>query len=151
MAMIKTRHGSCHCGAIKFQVDIDLAPEGQRSPQARPGPWFSSTLRCNCSICLKARIWKNHVAAEQFQLLAGEEQLTHYRFASRAVDHVFCKVCGVRPFATSSEEVMGGDFVCVNVACLDDVSPEEFAAAPVRFEDGAEDDWSRPPRVTSHL
>lgn len=46
---------------------------------------------------------------------------------------------------------MGGDFYCVNISCLDDVSPEEFAAAPIRYEDGAHDDWDHPPPVTRHL
>ena len=54
--MIQTRHGSCHCGAVKFACDIDLGPVGERSPQLRPGEWFASTLRCNCSFCRKTRM-----------------------------------------------------------------------------------------------
>jgi hypothetical protein len=46
---------------------------------------------------------------------------------------------------------MGGDFVCVNVACLDDVPDEDLAAALMRFEDGAHDDWGHAPSVTAHL
>ena len=46
---------------------------------------------------------------------------------------------------------MGGDFVCINIACLDDVTPAEFARAPVRYENGTDDDWSHPPAVTGHL
>jgi hypothetical protein len=46
---------------------------------------------------------------------------------------------------------MGGDFFCVNVACLDDVAAEDLAAAPIRYENGAEDDWGHPPRITSYL
>jgi hypothetical protein len=149
--MRKTRHGSCHCGAVRFACDIDLAPEGERSPQRRPGIWFSSTLRCNCSFCRKTRMWKNHIPAEDFQLLQGADALTHYRFGEAGIDHTFCGTCGVYPFVTASEPVMGGDFVCINIACLDDVSDDEYAAAPLRFEDGAHDDWGQPPRVTAHL
>ena len=149
--MRKTRHGSCHCGAVRFACEIGLAPLGERSPQRRPGLLFSSTLRCNISFCRKTRMWKNHIPAEDFRLLQGADALTHYRFGEAGIDHTFCGTCGVYPFVTASEPVMGGDFVCVNIACLDDVSDDEYAAAPLRFEDGAHDDWGQPPRVTSHL
>ena len=46
---------------------------------------------------------------------------------------------------------MGGDFVCVNVGCLDDVKPDELDRAPVRFEDGANDDWGNPPAHPGYL
>jgi hypothetical protein len=149
--MIQTRRGSCHCGAVKFTCDIDLAPPGQRSPQLRPATYYSTTLRCNCSFCGKVRMWKNHVPSESFQLLQGAENLTHYKFGEGSIDHTFCKTCGVYAFVISSHEVMGGDFYCVNIACLDDVSPEEFAAAPIRYEDGAHDDWDHPPPITRYL
>jgi hypothetical protein len=149
--MLQTRHGGCHCGAVKFECEIDLAPEGQRSPQIRPGTWYASTLRCNCSFCGKTRMWKSHVPAEVFKLLQGVDNLSHYSFGEGSIDHTFCKTCGVYPFVTSSLEVMGGDFVCVNVACLEDVRPEELAAAPIRYEDGAHDDWDHPPAITSYM
>jgi hypothetical protein len=46
---------------------------------------------------------------------------------------------------------MGGAFFCVNVGCLDDVTPDELAAAPIRYEDGAHDPWGRAPGLTSYL
>lgn len=149
--MIGTRRGSCHCGAVRFECDIDLAPPGERSPQPRPGPWYASTLRCNCSFCRKTRMWKNHVPAEAFRLLQGADALTHYRFGEGGIDHTFCRTCGVYAFVSASEPVMGGDFVCINVACLDDVPPAELAVAPIRYEDGAHDAWDRAPAVTSYL
>jgi hypothetical protein len=149
--MIQTRQGSCHCGAVKFSCDIDLAPPGQRSPQIRPGPWYASTLRCNCSFCGKSRIWKSHVPAPAFRLLKGADNLSHYGFGGGTIDHTFCRTCGIYAFVSASDPAMGGDFFCVNVACLDDVTPEELAAAPVRYEDGAHDDWEHPPKIASYL
>ena len=149
--MIHTKQGSCHCGAVAFACEIDLSPDGERSTQLRPGPWYASTLRCNCSFCRKTRIWKNHVPAESFRLIRGADNLTHYRFGNEGIDHNFCKTCGVYPFVTASEPVMGGDFVCVNIACLDDATPEELAAAPIHYEDGAHDDWGNPPAITTYL
>lgn len=149
--MYQTRLGGCHCGAVRFECEIDLAPEGQRSPQMRPGPWYGSTLRCNCSFCGKTRMWKSHVPAEAFRLIQGADNLTHYRFGEGGIDHTFCRTCGVYAFVSASEEVMGGDFYCVNVACLEDVTPEELRAAPIRYEDGAHDDWGAEPSETSYL
>jgi hypothetical protein len=46
---------------------------------------------------------------------------------------------------------MGGAFYCVNVAALDAVPPEVLDAAPIRYEDGANDDWMNAPRHTRHM
>jgi hypothetical protein len=133
--MQKTYHGSCHCGAVRFEADIDLAGE---------------TSKCNCSICTKARFWKSVVPADSFRLLAGEDTLTDYQFGGANIHHLFCSRCGVKPFGRGHLEGFG-DFVAVNVACLDGATDRELAEAPVIFQNGRADDWSSPPAETRYL
>ena len=54
--MKRTYQGSCHCGDVRFEADVDLA-EG--------------TFRCNCTLCFKSRAWMAAVPALSFRLLAG--------------------------------------------------------------------------------
>jgi hypothetical protein len=133
--MLKTYHGSCHCGAVRFESDIDLD---------------HGTLRCNCSICSKGRYWPAIVTPQAFRLLAGEGELTSYQFAAKRDEHFFCRVCGVRPFGTG-DSPRWGKFYGVNLGCLDDASDAELAGAPITYLDGRNDNWDAPPVETRHL
>jgi hypothetical protein len=57
----------------------------------------------------------------------------------------------VHSFHRGYVEQIGGAYVSINVACLDDVSDEEWVAAPVGYADGRDNNWRETPAVTSYL
>jgi hypothetical protein len=134
-AMKKTYRGSCHCGAVRFEADIDLT---------------QGTFKCNCSICKKTRAWLAPVPAADFRLLAGDDALHEYQFARRRLHHLFCGTCGVRSFSRGTD-AKGGEMYAVRVNCLDGADPAELIAAPVRYFNMAHDDMKSPPAETRHL
>jgi len=133
--MMKTYRGSCHCGAVTFEAEIDLA---------------QSTYRCNCSICRRTRFWPAIAKPDGFRLLTGESDLTKYVFNTHKNHHYFCKHCGVRAFGIGNETPVG-KMVGVNVMCLEGVSEEELSKVPVTYVDGLYDNWQNPPAFCSHL
>ncbi len=133
---VRTYHGSCHCGAVRYEADIDLA---------------AGTGKCNCSFCTKDRNWSVTLKPEAFRLLTGEEDLVGYAFGTHSAKHMFCRHCGIRPFTRGYIEQIGGAFVSVAVATLDDAGAEELIAAPVRYANGRDNAWWDTPAETRHL
>jgi len=132
----KTYNGSCHCGSITYEADIDLV---------------QGTGKCNCTFCTKARAWKAFVRPKSFRLLSGRDDSIGYRKHPGASIKYFCRTCGVRTHELGSADYMGGDFVGVFVATLDNIDPEELAAAPVRYSDGRNNNWRNRPDHIDHL
>lgn len=133
--MKKTYQGSCHCGAVRFECDIDLS---------------QGTSKCNCSICAKSRYWKAFVKADSFRLKQGAEILSDYQFGRNMIHHRFCSRCGIKPFGHGNMSEFG-EFYGVNVACLDDMAIAELVEAQILCEDGQSDDWQSRPAETRHL
>ena len=95
--------GSCHCGAVRFEVE---APESVEVEQ------------CNCSICRKSGFLHLIVPLSKFTLLQGEHELSTYTFNTGVAQHYFCRHCGIKPFYTPRSNPDGMD---VNLNCLDTV------------------------------
>ena len=133
---VKTYSGSCHCGAVRFTADIDLA---------------KGSGRCNCTFDRKTRSWAAFVSPSAFKLIAGQDNLIEYHKHPEAPHKFFCKTCGVYIYASGDAEWMGGPFVSVFLSALDDATPEELAATPVRYSDGLDNNWTNPPAITSYL
>ena len=74
-----------------------------------------------------------------------------YTFGTGAGRHAFCKHCGVRTYSRGFLEQIGGAYVSVAVASLDDLDPALLATSPIRYMDGRANNWWSPPAETRHL
>lgn len=102
--MSEQRHtGSCHCGKVKYSVSLDLE---------------QPVITCNCSMCGRSGTMLAFVPRSQFQIESGENELTSYKFNQNVIDHVFCRTCGIKPFAFGTAPD-GTQTAAVNVRCLE--------------------------------
>lgn len=130
-AGLRKHAGGCHCGAVRFEVEYDVKSGG---------------ARCNCSICNRLGATTTIVKPSAFVLLSGKESLATYEWGGKTGQRKFCKVCGVHCFGPGYLEQVGGDYVSVNLNCLDDVDPNDLA--PLIYWDGRHNNWQAGPRNT---
>ncbi|WP_455220264.1 GFA family protein [Kaarinaea lacus] len=107
--------GSCHCGAVRYEVEA---------------PADLIVQECNCSICSRVGYWHLIVPQSRFHLLQGEDQLTTYTFDTHEAKHKFCKICGIKSFYIPRSNPDG---ISVNARCLDDATIHSIT---IEFFDG---------------
>ncbi|QDK36382.1 GFA family protein [Bdellovibrio sp. NC01] len=110
--------GGCHCGKVRYEVDINVA----------------NAISCNCSICMKKGTLLDFVPEENFKLLSGEQDLTHYHFNKKVIDHSFCKHCGVQAFA-KGKSPDGKVMAAINLRCLDNVDLSKLKIQEINGRD----------------
>ena len=106
--------GRCHCGAVRFEATLS---DG-----------FRSIRRCTCSFCRMRGAVVVMAKMGGIRILEGEEALTTYRFHTGTAQHFFCSRCGIY---THHQRRSDTSQFGVNVACLEGVSPFDFAEVPV--------------------
>jgi hypothetical protein len=109
-----TLEGACHCGAVRFTATLTQG--------------LASARRCTCSMCRMRGAVAVTSTPEQFELTRGADKLATYRFNTGVAGHHFCTVCGIY---THHKRRSNPDQLGVNVACLEGVSPFDFAEVPV--------------------
>lgn len=107
-------NGACHCGTVRFR--------------ARLTDDLNTARRCTCSYCSMRGAVAVSAEVGGVDILAGAEALTEYRFNTGAAKHWFCSRCGIY---THHQRRSNPNQYGVNVACLDGVSPFDFAEVPV--------------------
>ena len=120
--MTKTHRGSCHCGAVRYEVDLDLG---------------GKATRCNCTICAKLGVTGATTKPAAFRMLSKDNTVATYAMSDSATRY-FCRTCGIHCFGKGDVPALGGAFVSVNVNTLDDL---DVGALEIGYFDGRHDNW----------
>lgn len=122
-------HGSCLCGDVKFQVELDL----------------HKGSRCNCTMCTKLGATGSIVKPAAFTLVSAPETVSSYTRTPEIGSRFFCARCHIYCFGKGTLAELGGAFVSVNLNCLDgfDATRTELV-----HWDGRHDNWQAGPRAT---
>ena len=107
MSQLTTYTGGCHCGAVRYQVQIENF----------------EAVECNCSICTKKGFIHLIVPESRFTLVQGQNELNTYTFNTSIAKHHFCRHCGIHAFYRPRSHPNGYD---INLRCLDDDAIEKF-------------------------
>jgi hypothetical protein len=107
--MQQTYTGGCQCGAVRYQVALDLD---------------QPVIACNCSRCGRLGSLLSFAPASDFTLQSGEANLTEYQFNKHAIHHLFCSTCGIQSFARGTRPSDGAEMVAINVRCVDGIEPD---------------------------
>lgn len=109
----KSYSGSCHCGAVSYDIALDLA----------------GAIKCNCSICSRlGAVWA-FAPRSALTLKSGNRELTDYQFGKKRLRHRRCTTCGIETFAEGTMPD-GTATVGINLRCIDGMDVDKLPARP---------------------
>lgn len=115
---MKTLKGTCHCGAVEFEVDLANG--------------FENVRRCNCSMCSRKGAIMAGVPLDRLRVVKGADKLSLYQWNTRIAKHYFCSVCGIYTHHQRRSVPTEYGF---NVACITGV--DLASIGPVGASNGA--------------
>ena len=128
-------NGACHCGTVRFRVALSNG--------------LHSARRCNCSLCRMRGAIAVSANLQDLNIIAGEEALTAYQFNTKTAKHYFCSRCGIY---THHQRRSNPKEFAVNVACLQGVSPFDFAEIMVlNGANHPKDEGGKPNQIAGRL
>ena len=92
---------SCHCDAIRLEVDAEL----------------EELLQCNCSTCRRFGAIHWYVDPELVNLLDEKRSMTTYVWHEIQEGHRFCSACGTSIMRTGYPSGV----IALNAACIEEV------------------------------
>lgn len=108
---------SCHCGRIALEVEGEI----------------QGAMACNCSICQRKGSLLWFVPRARPKLLTPESAASTYTFHKHAIQHRFCPVCGIHPYAEGVPPGGGEAMAAVNIRCIEGI---DLDSVPVKHFDG---------------
>lgn len=111
---METMRGSCHCGTVTFEVDLENGLTGIH--------------HCDCSLCRKRTAFVGSTSLTGLRILSGEDNLALYQFNTKTAKHYFCKACGIY---THHQRRSNPNEYGFNVGCIEGINAFDFAPAPV--------------------
>ena len=115
---MEIKKGSCHCGSVIFEVELEDGLQNLR--------------RCNCSLCRRKGAIMASVPIEKLKVVNGQDKLSLYQWNTKTAKHYFCSVCGIY---THHQRRSNPNEFGFNVACIQGVNP--FDLEDVAIVDGA--------------
>ena len=112
--MSDIRRGTCHCGAVEFQVELEGG--------------IADLRRCGCSLCRRKGAIMASVPLEKLTVVRGDDELSLYQWNTKTAKHYFCKNCGIYTHHQRRSNPKEYGF---NVACLEGVDPFALGEIPV--------------------
>jgi hypothetical protein len=126
---IKKHHGSCLCGDVHFEVELDI----------------SKGTQCNCNICTRLGAVGSIVKPAAFKLLSAESKLSSFTRHPTAGVRFFCARCHIYCYGSGHLAELGGDYVSVNLNCIENF---DVSKTDLLFWDGRHNNWGAGPRPT---